>query len=62
MSEMQGKEDTFLYDTREIINSARQNAVCSVDFCRSRCISIRESAFLRRSSKGKTVLIMEHTL
>ena len=34
MSEIWKKEDTFLNDIRNIINSARQNAVRSVDFCR----------------------------
>ena len=34
MSEIWKKEDTFLNDIRSIINSARQNAVRSVDFCR----------------------------
>ena len=34
MSEIWKKEDTFLNDIRGIINSAKQNAVRSVDFCR----------------------------
>ena len=34
MNEMLKKEDTFLNDIRGIINSAKQNAVRSVDFCR----------------------------
>ena len=34
MSEIWKKEDTFLNDIRVIINSAKQNAVRSVDFCR----------------------------
>lgn len=32
MSEIWKKEDTFLNDIRGIINSAKQNAVRSVDF------------------------------
>ena len=34
MNEMLKKEEVFLNDIRGIINSARQNAVRSVDFCR----------------------------
>lgn len=34
MNEIRSKEDVFLNDIKEIINSARQNAVRSVDFCR----------------------------
>ena len=34
MNEMLKKEEVFLNDIRNIINSARQNAVRSVDFCR----------------------------
>ena len=34
MNEILKKEETFLNDIRSIINSARQNAVRSVDFCR----------------------------
>ena len=34
MNEMLKKEEVFLNDIRSIINSARQNAVRSVDFCR----------------------------
>lgn len=34
MNEIGSKEDVFLNDIKEIINSARQNAVRSVDFCR----------------------------
>ena len=34
MNEMEKKEEIFLNDIRGIINSARQNAVRSVDFCR----------------------------
>ena len=34
MNEMLKKEEAFLNDIRSIINSARQNAVRSVDFCR----------------------------
>ena len=34
MSEIWKKEDTFLNDIRGIINSAKQNAVRNVDFCR----------------------------
>ena len=34
MSEIQKTEEILLNDIREIINSARQNAVRSVDFCR----------------------------
>ena len=34
MNEMLKKEEVFLNDIRSIINSARQNAIRSVDFCR----------------------------
>lgn len=34
MSESRNKEDVFLSDIKEIIDSARQNAARSVDFCR----------------------------
>ena len=34
MNEMLKKEEVFLNDIRGIINSARKNAVRSVDFCR----------------------------
>ena len=34
MNEMLKKEEVFLNDIRGIINSAKQNAVRSVDFCR----------------------------
>ena len=65
MNEMLKKEEIFLNDIRGIINSARQNAVRSVDFCRvqmywhmgSRCIGTWANVFLRKSSRGKTVPI-----
>ena len=66
MNEMLKKEEVFLNDIRNIINSARQNAVRSVDFCRvqmywhmgKRIFEEEQQGKDRaKSSRGKTVPI-----
>lgn len=60
MKEMQDINGLY-NEVREIITSARQNAVRSVDFCRVQIIGILVVAYRRRNKEVRNELTMEHT-
>ena len=53
MNEMLKKEEVFLNDIRNIINSARQNAVRSVDFCRVQMYWYMGKRIFEEEQQGK---------
>ena len=53
MNEMLKKEEVFLNDIRGIINSARQNAVRSVDFCRVQMYWHMGKRIFKEEQQGK---------